>query len=394
MLERGLFHNSGHLRNTPQTSPLHNMRTVLLSIALIIIAATASAYGQQTDSAATRKNRFSTRLQAEGVFYNLEYDHPLKPGYTLPLVIARPQVSYAYDSLFWLAAGWHYGVMAGRRKAWQSYPIISLQARLAKGFHIRLGELPDAREHQLPEFLYTQQRAWLNRPEMGAQLTYRNRWVQAEAWVDWFHFVWRNTSENEQFLQGVQVNLRPIERVDFSLKGFVLGLHSGGQLDTTHLPVTTSTNMGLLASYLSPCLGNSQLRVGGEVDYALSRDASVATPLSKRMGWASRMMAVLQGYGLRGQLGYYLAHRFVSLRGEELYSAYSSWSNGAVREVRSVLIGEVDYAKEFARGLSFYCGLHALYDLRLGQVDYGFWVGLRAEVGMGKWAAPLKSEGL
>ena len=56
-----------------------------------------------------------------------------------------------------------------------------------------------------------------------------------------------------------------------------------------------------------------------------------------------------------------------------------------MREVRSVLIGEVDYAKEFARGLSFYCGLHALYDLRLGQVDYGFWVGLRAEVGMGKW---------
>lgn len=385
MLEGELFHNPSYLRDTTQTSPHHTMRTVLPSIALIILAATASSYGQQTDSVATRKNQFSARLQAEGVFYNLEYDHPLKPGYTLPLAIARPQVCYAYDSLFWLATGWHYGVMAGRLKAWQSYPIISLQAWLAKGFHIRLGELPDAREHQLPEFLYTQQRAWLNRPETGAQLTYRNRWVQAEAWVDWFHFVWRYTSENEQFLQGVQVNLRPMGSVDFNLKGFLLGHHSGGQLDTTHLPVTTSTNMGLLANYLSPCLGNSQLRVGGEVDYALSRDASVATPLSKRMGWASRMMAVLQGYGLRGQLGYYLAHRFVSLRGEELYSAYSSWSNGAVREVRSMLIGEVDYAKEFARGLSFYCGLHALYDLRLGQVDYGFWVGLRAEVGMGKW---------
>jgi len=66
MLERGLFHNSGHLRNTPQTSPLHNMRIVLLSIALIFIAATASAYGQQTDSAATRKNRISARLLGEG----------------------------------------------------------------------------------------------------------------------------------------------------------------------------------------------------------------------------------------------------------------------------------------------------------------------------------------
>ena len=56
------------------------MRTVLLSIALIFIAATATAYGQRADSVATRKNQFSACLQAEGVFYNLEYDHPLKPG--------------------------------------------------------------------------------------------------------------------------------------------------------------------------------------------------------------------------------------------------------------------------------------------------------------------------
>jgi len=324
-------------------------------------------------------------LGAESYFYNAEFAHPLKPGYTLPGVAVHPEVWRRVGEKLYLNGGYFYAYMHGKTEAQVHKPTLSIAAQLATtgrgSFWCHLGTLTG--EHPLPEAIYSPQYAWLHGPEAGAQLYWQGNRYRIQTWIDWDRFIWKDANDEERFLYGLQwfnhaaaaQGSEQGGQPEFTYNAFFLARHHGGQIDTSHLRVVTSTNAGLSLGWarregtLCP-----QVQLHGFV----SHDGHHDSPLPARNGWAAAGEAGLRlGQALYLGAGYFYGKNFISLRGEELYRSYSMWSDGAMHSVRSILEGAIVYEKSITQSGRFSCGAKGYYDLALRRIDYDFYLRLQ-----------------
>lgn len=321
------------------------------------------------------------KLDTEGYFYNAEFSHPLKPGYTLPGFIVQPSCTLAIDRKFEFTAGYFGSFIHGREGIFRSCPILSLGGYLFgnSGLYCALGTLPIS--HPMLEFVYSCQYAWLHRPEAGAQIRYDTQWFRLQTWIDWDHFIWKDANDEERFLFGAQLHSIPNSHHHrFAYNAFLLARHHGGQIDTSRLPVVTSTNIGLVLEY---ALGlNSHLSIGTRLAAVASHDGHKPTPLTQRNGWALRpeiwfKIPTNKHRGLKFLVSYFYGSNFISLRGEELYRSYSLWSDGKVQSQRQILQGEFVFQEVITQQAAFQFGINGYYDLDLRRIDYDFYLRLR-----------------
>lgn len=364
------------------------MRTLFLLLCLLGIFSqplwAQSTFGRRNYEE-TEEVNWGLALGAESYFYNAEFAHPLKPGYTLPGVSVHPEVWRRVGEKLYLNGGYFYAYMHGKSGAQVHKPTLSIAAQLATtgrgSFWCRLGTLTDA--HPLPEAIYSPQYTWLHGPEAGAQLCWQGGRYRIQTWIDWDRFIWKDANDEERFLyglewfnhaatgQGSEQGAQPA----FTYNAFFLARHHGGQIDTSHLRVVTSTNAGLSLGWA--CREGTlcpQVKLHG----FLSHDGHHDSPLPARNGWAVAGEASLLFLGqLQLGVGYFYGKNFISLRGEELYRSYSVWSDGAMRSERRILEGTIVYEEPITQSGRFSCGAKGYYDLALGRIDYDFYLRLQ-----------------
>ena len=327
------------------------------------------------------KGKWGFSLSADSYFYNAEFAHPLKPGYTLPGVGVHPELWLSLEERLYLNGGYFYAYMHGQKEAQVAKPTLSIRARLASSarssFWCILGTLRD--EHPLPSYVYSPQYGWLHGPEAGAQLYWTSGAHRLQTWIDWDRFIWKDANDEERFLYGLQ--FFNYERTDgarphFTYNAFFLARHHGGQIDTSRLRVVTSTHAGISLGWTS---NSRRLRPQLRLHASLSHDGHHDSPLPQRNGWALAGEAQLHLWEqLHFSVGYFYGKHFISLRGEELYRSYSFWSDGAMHPTRSILEGSVEYEQALMTGGRFSAGAKGYYDLSLRRVDYDFY--LRLEI--------------
>ena len=358
------------------TLNMHAMRPIAVLLPLLVafllsIALPAHAqFGHAPEPDEAGDARIG--LTGEAFLYNAEFDHPLKVGYTLPGWTLTPYMSYDCFRILDVSVGWRVTQMIGRRDPWRSDFLFSISSYPIQSLAIRLGALPEPHEHRLPDFLYSHQRAWLNRPEMGAHIRYEPllAFYFAEAWLDWETFIWRGAKKNEQFFLGLQLARQSLR--GFQGRLFFLAHHSGGQIDDTSLPVITSINTGGELGY-AHFVGPTRLAWG--VYAALSRDGDKTHPFYGRSGYAVRPYIGCSWNGLHGELAYFHALRFYTLRGQELYASYSDWSEGRHMARRQIVTARLDYSHSTSTDVvEFKAGTELFYDVALRRVDWAFFL--------------------
>lgn len=322
------------------------------------------------------------RMEAEGFFYNSEFSHPLKPGYTLPGVLVAPTVHLTPNKWAEFIGGYRCVVMAGRKRPFVHHPVLSLRMCLRPDLMVRLGTLPDMREHGLPAWVYVGQWAWLHPTETGAQIKYMRGLFRAETWIDWSNFIWFREQDNERFLYGFHVQYGGSRKASVHLEGLHLGLfalasHVGGQIDDSPTPVQTSVNLGLHMHYTSRSIGRMQLRIKTGSYFAFSNDGREASPLSSPHGWAMRPYVSIVVPRASMRFGYFVSQRYTSLRGEELFSSYSEWSEGRFMEQRHIATGQLRYRYLLGRATEFVGVGEAFYDMGLSRFDWAFSLQIR-----------------
>lgn len=328
------------------------------------------------------------QLRSEGYFYNAEFSHPVKPGYTLPGISVKPSATLELGSKLEFTAGYFTSYMQGKAKdgLYLSRPLFTIAAHLFgdSGLYCALGTLPVV--HPLPEFVYSMQYAWLHNLEAGAQICYDTRWFRLQTWIDWDRFIWKDANDEERFLFGAQLHALPNPDNRITYNAFFLARHHGGQIDTSHLPVVTSSNLGLELGY-SYFLGVAH-SLGARIAAVASHDGHKPTPLSQRNGWAIRpeiWWTVMQKekYHVRIAASYFYGRNFISMRGEELYRSYSMWSDGYVQSQRQIAHGSFLFEERLWEYASFQFGANGYYDLDLRRIDYDFYLRLKLDLGWG-----------
>lgn len=332
-----------------------------------------------------RAQDFGFRFKADSYFFNAEFAHPLKPGYTLPGYTIHPLLTFSLDGLqekqLVLSAGYYLGRMHGLQKAWVKRPTFSIKALLINRLYCTLGTLDFTNELPLPEAIYTRQYQWLNAPEAGAAFQYTfGKGIALHTWIDWDRFIWRNANEEERFLFCARIHSpHSSHHSGFNYDAFVLARHHGGQIDTTHNPVVTSTNVGTVLSY-GYHLGESKKHaVGLQTSAYYSHDGALHSPLTHRNGWAIEPQIWLRLWGLVFSTAYFRAQDFITLRGEELYRSYSNWSNGLVHPLREIVRAELLYKQYVGYNIWFDAGANGYYDLQAQRIDYDFYIRLRID---------------
>ncbi len=357
------------------------MKRFWLSLLLLLTPILVWANGNPLDSVEDTLH-VGLRVDSEGVFYNAEFSHPMKPGYTLPGVAVEPTLRVQPNKWAEFIGGYRGVFMGGKMRSVVGCPVISLRMCLSPELMIRMGTLANTRTHGLPDWLYSHQWPWLHNPETGAKIKYMRGLFRAETWIDWSNFIWRGENDNERFLYGLRVQYGGSRRPEVVLTGMRVGLfalasHIGGQIDDSPEPVQTSLNAGVDLHYTSSPMGGLSLRLLGGVYFAISRDGAAASPLDISSGWAGYPYLALRMRRGMVSVGYFRAKRFVSLRGEELLSAYSSWGDGRAMAARSVLTGTLRYRYQLGKSTEFTARAEGFYDLTLSRVDWAFLLRIR-----------------
>ena len=324
------------------------------------------------------------KLASEAYFYNAEFSHPVKPGYTLPGVWIKPLATLEVLSKVELTLGGYATLMQGTMSGFRYRPILTLNAYLFgdRGLYCALGTLPI--EHPLPEWIYATQYAWLNNPEAGAMLRYDWHGARFQTWIDWDRFIWKDSNDEERFLFGAQVYaLKKQDAPGIKYNAFFLARHHGGQIDTSHRPVVTSTNLGAELGYVWTL---------DERNFLLTRAAAVTshdghkpTPLTEHNGWAicpefAWEWRSEKRYRVHCVVSYFYGQNFITLRGEELYRSYSLWSEEYVQPRRQFLKGSFAFQESFVDVAHFLFEANGYYDIDLRRIDYDFSLRLKLDL--------------
>ena len=358
--------------------PLHT----LFLVRVVFFVVTFLSLGYQLFAQASvpeereRLVRYGWAVDADSYFYNAEFDHPLKPGYTLPGFSLSPRISLNLAQRLYLEAGAYLGYMHGKKALQVLRPVFSVRAELLPDFWCTIGTLASPTE--FPEFLYTRQYSWLHGPEGGAAFRYANAYLVARTWIDWDRFIWKDDNDEERFLYGFTLTSpTPTYKPGWYYNAFLLARHHGGQIDTSALPVVTSTNMGARLGYAMSFIDSAKYAVGLLLTAVASHDGHKQTPLTARNGYALHSELWLRTFRvLTLAAGYFYGRNFISLRGEELYRSYSLWSRGRCAERRSIVTGTLSLQQPITRYAYFQAGASGFYDLAFRRIDYDFYIRL------------------
>lgn len=321
-------------------------------IFLIIFVTAFYTVFAQTDSL----KGLGLRLNAQAFFDNKEFAGAIKKGYTLPGFFLQPTIDYGTERLY-INAGIHAHYLAGADSTNLLVPILTLNYKILPTFFMQMGVLPYS-THGLPEQLYKPERLFMDPPNIGVEFDFERPRMRANLWINWERYIKLGSPFQEQFMFGLVVQYRqPLANDNSCLHArlFQIVTHAGGQIDSTHLPVTTISNTGINVACDFNLLKQTNLCLAVSGFYSI--DASPNPHLPFRNGQASYAHIALSWPRLNFQLGLWNAVRFINPRGEELYGCISTINSDFNRKQRNLVVAKCGY--DFKLKNSFEIVVHA-----------------------------------
>jgi len=315
---------------------------------------------------------FSFNPYASTFFDDKEFVSNTKKGYTYPGFFIQPQIKYQPNKKARLSAGFHTLYFAGADSVEKLVPVLTLEVKLLDGIEMVLGTIHSKQLHFLPEPLMKPERLLTSQPETGIQFLTNKERFKGDSWTSWERYIKTGSPFQEVFTLGFAALIKPntfSTRSGLVINLFGLGVHHGGQIDSTHLDVSTMINLAAGLSYSFP-VGNGKTNLGFEAMGFLSTDKS-PNPSSKYLnGNAIYPKLFIESSSLRGELGYWHSTKFVNPRGEELFGSYSTVKPEFDSDIRNLYTAKLIYSVEVAKGFCLGGRFETYFDPKSSILDW------------------------
>lgn len=317
---------------------------------------------------------FGFNPYASAFFDDKEFVSNIKKGYTYPGFFIQPLIKYQPNKKARFSAGFHTLYFAGADTVEKLVPVLTLEVKLLDGIEMVLGTIHSKQLHFLPEPLMKPERLFTSQPETGIQFLTSKERFKGDSWTNWERYIKNGSPFQEVFTLGFAAIIKPSTfntRSGLTINLFGLGVHHGGQIDSTKLDVNTMINLAAGFSYGFP-VGNGKTNIGFETMGFLSSDKS-PNPSSKYLnGKAIYPKLFVESSTLRGEVGYWYSSKFVNPRGEELFGSYSTVKPAFDSDIRNLITAKLIYSVEVAKGLNFGGRFETYYDAKSSILDWSF----------------------
>lgn len=319
-----------------------------------------------------QKGELSIEIDNITFLKNNEYDGDILKGYTLPGFWLNGRVTYQPLANIKLEAGVHtlyyYGTKRYPSYAYQdiakwnpdSYqsgvrllPFFRAHLVLSSHFELILGNIYGGVNHQLIEPLYNPEFSLTADPEMGVQLLYKSKVFDADMWVNWESFIFRNDTHQEAFTFGLSSRLKyndPQSSIHFYTPIQLLAQHRGGEIDTiqtnsVHTLMNAAVGVGMEWKPGSRLLTKVRAELNAMGYY---QQAGTLWPLDDGYALHAALSADLGHFRIKG--GYWKGKDFISLFGIPYYGVASTVDPKQVYKNPSTLYGGLEYTYTLGKG--------------------------------------------
>lgn len=319
-----------------------------------------------------KKGELALEVDNITFFKNNEYDGNIMKGYTLPGFWINGKATYQPLANIKLEAGLHTLYYYGTKRypayayldiakwnpdSYQSgirlLPFFRAHIALSNHFDLILGNIYGGANHRLIEPLYNPELNLTADPESGAQILYKSKYFDADMWVNWESFIFREDTHQEAFTFGFSSRIKynnPQSEFHFYTPVQVLAQHRGGEIDTIQ---TSSVHTLMNAAVGVGMEWTPNYRILKKVTAELNamgyyQQAGKLWPVDDGAAWHVSLAADLSDF--RVKAGYWKGKDFISLFGIPYYGAVSTVDEKHVYNNPSTIYAGLEYSRTFGKG--------------------------------------------
>ena len=320
------------LRDEHRLSCKSSKGALLLILSSIVIS--FNIYGQLNNSAfylppnyhTEKKHDLYFDLNILGFTKNNEYFNKISDGYTLFGYQLNPDILFFPSENVMLRAGLFTWKDFGNNGYSRVSPTFTVDIEW-KSFHFLFGTLNGAMQHRLIEPIYDFERVMTDRLENGIQAVFNRGRFFVDFWIDWENMLYKGDPEQEKLSGGFVTKFRIVdkERYKLEIPFQIFGMHRGGQIDASPLPIKTAFNtaIGLSGECLFP--GNAFFHGIRTDDYlVLYDDLSFEKLDVYNEGYGVYLNLMLKTRLFDFMISYWNGHHYISGYGGTLYNSRST----------------------------------------------------------------------
>lgn len=299
---------------------------------------------------------------------NNEYFNFIADGYTLLGTQLHSEFIYNNSKNTQFRAGVFLLKNFGENKIDYAIPTFSFKYKL-NNHHFTIGNIFAGNNHGTIEPILASEKILSNQViETGLQYKYNSHRFNLEAWLDWENYIRKNDDFKEVFTVGISGCIKATQNLSFPVQ--FLTRHKGGQINKK---LRDSENITDIYNIHTIAIG-SEYVIGKNTTHQLKLSYfflahTTDAPLSEypfTKGNASYIKATYKLNNFHGMIAYYTANKFITAKGNEMFSSYSlktnnNYWNGVLdnRYVnhtepnRTLLFGKFFYEKTLAKNICF-----------------------------------------
>lgn len=293
---------------------------------------------------------------------NNEYENNIADGYMLLGSQLHPKLVFYPHKKAKLELGVFGLTYAGLDKYHKIIPTFSFTYTTKRSFFL-MGNLVNNNRHDLIDPLMTEESLLDERSvENGVQYFFKTKKFKIDTWLNWEHFIFKNDTQNEEFVMGVSSSYSFFDNKNWELDLFIQNLlyHRGGQLNTDLIDERYTFTMrhsalGMTVKRLISPNNNIQLNTL----IVQHQSTNIPEEYFFKSGYGILNWLNYSNQNWDFGIGYWYGYQFVSPRGDDMYQSKSNkvdynYVNGEVYEVyathieanRPLFLGKVAYQKE------------------------------------------------
>jgi hypothetical protein len=305
---------------------------------------------------------------------NNEYFNKIADGYTLFGYQVNSEVVFFPSENIGIRAGVFVWKDFGNNKYSGLAPTYSVSIR-KDSLSFIFGKLDGSLKHRLIEPLYDFENILTDRLEDGIQVIYNHNLFYLDLWINWEHMLYRGEMEQEKVSVGFSgvVKILDRERFVLDIPVQIFGMHKGGQIDASPLPLKTVFNSAVGLSFQWNSENNSFFQ-GLRTDnyYTFYDDISFekTDAFSNGHGTYLNLTFLTKYFDL--MLSYWKGNKYISHHGGALYNSRSTTFKypDFVDPNRELFIIRFLQEIRIMKNLYITARIEPLYDFNSGKIEF------------------------
>ncbi len=334
---------------------------------LFVLSSFAQTFSNKTFLCDTCDREISLQIESTSFIKNNEYFNAFTKGFTGLGFFLKPTLQYYFTKNTQVSAGVFLLKYDGIDLFTQAIPVFTIRQKIMPNLELVIGSIYGTLNHQLEEPLFRFDRYYQNNVENGFQLLYHSAKIKSDLWLNWEKFIYVNSPYQEEFVLGntSQFLLLQTKRLSIELPFHLMGVHRGGQIDSSPNPAISIINAmtGLDIKYNIGTKQSLSFKPLFFLYRGLGLPESGVNSLPFKKGNGMYLKVHYQNKNMLSVFGYWSSNKFISSRGEYLFLSISDFDADFFQEKRQLLTSKTEMEFPISESIKLVIRAEAYFDL-------------------------------